>query len=56
MDLELILFLSKSVAIRLLEENLRLLIYPDPVKGSPFKIWFIAHPRKSPLAVEYVVE
>jgi hypothetical protein len=39
-----------------LEENLQLLIYPDPRKRVLFKIWLIVNPRESPLTIEHVVE
>jgi hypothetical protein len=54
MDLEVLL--SKSVALRLLEENLRLFIYPNPVKRALFKIWPIAHPRNLSLTIKHDLE
>jgi hypothetical protein len=53
---DLVLVLSKSVAIRLLEENLQLLIYPDRRKRVLFKIWLIVDSRESPLTIGHVVE
>ena len=47
------LFLSNSAALRLLEENIRLFVHPDPIRKALFKLWPVNHPRDSPLAIEY---
>jgi hypothetical protein len=50
------LVLSKSVAFRLLEENFRLFVHPDPVKKALFQVWPISHPRDSALEINYSLE
>jgi hypothetical protein len=50
------LVLSKSVAFRLLEENLRLFVQPDPVKKALFQVWPISHSRDSALEINYFLE
>lgn len=50
------LLLAKSVALQLLEENLRLFVHPDPVKRALFEIWPVIHHRSSPLPIEYDLE
>ncbi|PMD21193.1 hypothetical protein NA56DRAFT_134384 [Hyaloscypha hepaticicola] len=52
-DLNLELLLSKSTALRLLEENIRLFVYPKPISKALFRLWPINHPRDSLLAIEY---
>jgi hypothetical protein len=52
-DPNLELFLSNSAALRLLEENIRLFVHPDPIGKALFKLWPVNHPRDSPLAIEY---
>jgi hypothetical protein len=50
------LVLSKSVAFRLLEENLRLFVHPDPVKKALFQVWPINHSGDSALEINYSLE
>ena len=50
------LVLSKSVAFRLLEENLRLFVHPDPVKKALFQVWPISHSRDPALEINYSLE
>jgi hypothetical protein len=48
--------LSKSMAFRLLEENLQLFVHSDPIKKTLFQIWPISLSRDSPFEVINEIE
>ncbi|KAH8762401.1 hypothetical protein BGZ57DRAFT_725703, partial [Hyaloscypha finlandica] len=50
------ILLAKSVALQLLEENLRLFISPDPIRRMFFEMWPVTRSRTSQFTVEYDVQ